>query len=268
MQLTGQTGIRIRKGIHKLIYAVSAFLLSAVIASGTAAAQTKGNGQDAAGEGLAASGWEQEGLPAGKAAADPGADGQIQADLDTDGQIQAESGTAGQAAAEAVAGQEDMPEIYGRGSYVIGRDMPPGEYAVFTEDTSGNRAFSSSTLTLYKNDSDEKKIGTFRFQHHGLITLYNGQHLILSKGYAVLADQAGITPGPTGMYKAGRDMEPGTYRLTPLTSDGAHYALYNDVRYYYDYMDDYQTFFQPVEVTVAEGQYIELMDVSAIEKVI
>ncbi|MEQ2429048.1 hypothetical protein, partial [Enterocloster hominis (ex Hitch et al. 2024)] len=147
------------------------------------------------------------------------------------------------------------------------RDMPPGEYAVFTEDTSGNRAFSSSTLTLYKNDSDEKKIGTFRFQHHGLITLYNGQHLILSKGYAVLADQAGITPGPTGMYKAGRDMEPGTYRLTPLTSDGAHYALYNDVRYYYDYMDDYQTFFQPVEVTVAEGQYIELMDVSAIEKV-
>ena len=103
--MTGKTGIRIRKGIHKLIYAVSAFLLSAVIASGTAAAQTKGNGQDAAGEGLAASGWEQEGLPDGQAAADPGADGQIQADLDTDGQIQAESGTAGQAAAEAVAGQ-------------------------------------------------------------------------------------------------------------------------------------------------------------------
>ena len=160
-----------------------------------------------------------------------------------------------------------QPEVYERGSYVIGRDMPAGEYAVFTEDTSENCAFSSSALTLYKNDLDEKKIGTFRFQHHGLITLYNGQHLILSKGYAVLADKAAITPGTTGMYKAGRDIEPGTYRLTPLTADGAFYALYNDVRYYYDYMDDYQTFFTPVEVTVEEGQYIELIDVSGFEKI-
>lgn len=158
-------------------------------------------------------------------------------------------------------------EIYGRGSYVIGVDMPAGEYAVFTEDTSENHAFSSCTFTLYKNDRDEKKIGTFRFQHHGLITLYNGQHLILSRGYAIPADQADISAGTTGMYKAGRDMEPGTYRLTPLTSDGAHYALYNDVRYYYDYMDDYQTFFEPVTVTLEEGQYIELMDVSSVEKI-
>ena len=52
-----------------------------------------------------------------------------------------------------------------------------------------------------------------------------------------------------------------------LTSDGAHYALYNDVRYYYDYMDDYQTFFEPVTVTLEEGQYIELMDVSSVEKI-
>lgn len=166
-----------------------------------------------------------------------------------------------------ISGQDTGAPTYGRGSYVIGRDMPAGEYAVFTEDTSPNNAFSSCTFTLYKNDLDEKKIGTFSFQHHGLVTLYNGQHLVLTKGYAVPGEQAGISLGTTGMYKAGRDMEPGTYRLTPMTSDGAHYALYNDVRYYYDYMDDYRTFSQPVTVTLEEGQYLELFDVSSVEKI-
>ncbi len=157
-------------------------------------------------------------------------------------------------------------QVYGRGEYVIGEDMPAGEYRITTEDTSENNMYSTATLTLYRKGSDEKKIGTFRFQNQGLITLYNGQRLILSRGYASLADDTPVELKPAGMYKAGRDIEPGTYRLTALTSDGAHYALYNDVRYYYNYMDDYQTFFEPVTVTVQEGQYLELIDVASIEK--
>lgn len=162
---------------------------------------------------------------------------------------------------------EEPAAVYGRGSYVIGQDMPPGEYAIFTEDDSSLNAYSTCTLSLYKNELDERKIGTFSFQHHGLITLYKGQHLILSRGYAVEAEKAGILPGTSGMYKAGRDMEAGVYRLQPLTSDGARYSLYNDVRYYYDYMDESQTFFEPVTITVQDGQYLELTDVAAIEKI-
>ena len=156
---------------------------------------------------------------------------------------------------------------YGPGSYVIGRDIPPGEYAVFTEDTSEQNAYSTCTITLYKDDTDERRIGTFRFQHHGLITLYKGQHLVITKGYAVEADRAGITLGTTGMYKAGRDMEPGTYRITPLTSGGGYYALYNDVRYYYDYIDEYGALFEPVTINIGEGQYLELFDAGAVELV-
>lgn len=157
--------------------------------------------------------------------------------------------------------------VYEAGSYIVGDDLPPGEYAVFTEEEGKDAVYGSCSLTLYKDSTDEYKIGTFRFQHHGLITLYNGQHLILKKGYAVAADQAGIQPGPSGVYKIGRDMEPGTYRLSPLTSEGAYYAIYNDVRYYYDYIDAYGTFFEPVTVTLEEGQYIELTDVAYVEKV-
>ena len=119
---------------------------------------------------------------------------------------------------------------YGPGSYVVGEDILPGEYAVFTEDTSEQNAYSTCTITLYKDDTDERRIGTFQFQHHGLITLYKGQHLVITKGYAVEADRAGITLGTTGMYKAGRDLEPGTYRITPLTCGSGYYALYHDVR--------------------------------------
>lgn len=169
------------------------------------------------------------------------------------------------------AGGTDSPEtvsnvVYGPGSYVVGRDISPGEYAVFTEDTSAQSAYSTCTVTLYKDDSDERRIGTFQFQHHGLITLYKGQHLIITKGYAMSADEAGITLGTTGMYKAGRDMEPGTYRITPLTSGGGYYALYNDVRYYYDYIDEYATLFEPMIVNVKEGQYLELFDAGAVER--
>ena len=82
---------------------------------------------------------------------------------------------------------------YGPGSYVVGEDILPGEYAVFTEDTSEQNAYSTCTITLYKDDTDERRIGIFQFQHHGLITLYKGQHLVITKGYAVEADRAGIS---------------------------------------------------------------------------
>lgn len=169
--------------------------------------------------------------------------------------------------APAFAQDETAAAVYPRGSYIVGEDIPAGEYAVFTEDDTENNTYSTCTLTLYKDRYDEDKIGTFRFQHHGLITLYKGQHLILSRGYAVAADEADIKPGVSGVYKAGRDIEAGTYRLTPLTSDGAGYALYNDVRYYYDYMDGYETFFQPITIELKEGQYLELFDVGKIEKI-
>lgn len=71
------------------------------------------------------------------------------------------------------------PETYGPGSYIVGKDMPPGEYGVFTDQALPEGAYSTCTITLYKDDTDEKRIGSFKFQHHGLITLYRGQHLEL-----------------------------------------------------------------------------------------
>ena len=48
--------------------------------------------------------------------------------------------------------------VYGPGSYVIGEDILPGEYAVFTEDTSEQNAYSTCTITLYKDDTDIRMI--------------------------------------------------------------------------------------------------------------
>ena len=175
-----------------------------------------------------------------------------------------ETGTsiAGEAAAAAFPAQ-----TYAAGSYVIGQDMPAGEYAIFTSDDSTDSTYSYCSLTLYKDESDERRIAELRFQHHGLITLYNGQHLVLSDGWAIAAEEADILPGVSGMYKVGRDMEPGTYQLTALTSEGGSWALYNDVRYYYDYIDGYGRFVDPTVITVEEGQYLELTDVREIEKI-
>lgn len=159
------------------------------------------------------------------------------------------------------------PVKYEKGSYMVGRDIPAGEYAVFASPEGDGNPYRTCSFTLYKSDSDEKLIGTFRFENHGLVSLYNGQHLVLTSGYAVPAGNAGLTLAPYGMYLAGRDMEPGRYRISPLTADGGYYALYRDVRYYYDYQDDYRRFLEPVEITVAEGQYLELGGVSSVERI-
>lgn len=158
------------------------------------------------------------------------------------------------------------PVKYEKGSYVVGRDIPAGEYAVFASLEGDGNPYRTCSFTLYKNDSDEKRIGTFRFEHHGLVTLYDGQHLLLQSGYAVPVGEAGLTLAPYGMYLAGRDMEPGSYLLTPLTADGGYFALYNDVRYYYDYQDGYRRFLEPTVITVSEGQYLELGNIASIVK--
>lgn len=172
-------------------------------------------------------------------------------------------------AQETAAAQETGTEAqtvqYGQGSYVVGRDIPAGEYAVFAGQSDDN-PYKTCSFTLYKSEQDEKRIGTFSFEHHGLVTLYNGQHLVLRRGYAVPAEEAGLSLAPYGMYLAGRDMEPGSYLVSPLTADGGYYALYNDVRYYYDYQDDYRRFLEPVVVTVAEGQYLELGNAASVVK--
>ena len=171
------------------------------------------------------------------------------------------------AAAETADPAAAPAQTYAAGSYVIGQDMPAGEYAIFTSDDSTDSTYSYCSLTLYKDESDERRIAELRFQHHGLITLYNGQHLVLSDGWAIAAEEADILPGVSGMYKVGRDMEPGTYQLMALTSEGGSWALYNDVRYYYDYIDGYGRFVDPTVITVEEGQYLELTDVREIEKI-
>ena len=173
----------------------------------------------------------------------------------------------GTSIAEEAAAAAFPAQTYAADSYVIGQDMPAGEYAIFTSDDSTDSTYSYCSLTLYKDESDERRIAELRFQHHGLITLYNGQHLVLSDGWAIAAEEADILPGVSGMYKVGRDMEPGTYQLTALTSEGGSWALYNDVRYYYDYIDGYGRFVDPTVITVEEGQYLELTDVREIEKI-
>ena len=79
------------------------------------------------------------------------------------------------------------PVRYEKGSYVVGRDIPAGEYAVFASTDGDGNPYRTCSFTLYKNDSDEKRIGTFRFEHHGLVTLYDGQHLVLQSGYAAVS---------------------------------------------------------------------------------
>lgn len=161
--------------------------------------------------------------------------------------------------------EERQAVIYPKGSYIVGKDIPEGEYAVFAD--SEDNLYATASFSLYKDDTDQTTIGKFSVQNHGLVHLYPGQHLVITRGWAVAAQDGDLTLKPAGMYLAGRDIEPGTYRLTPLTSEGGYAAVYRDVRYYYDYQVSYRRFYEPTEIQIEEGQYLELGDVASIELV-
>lgn len=167
--------------------------------------------------------------------------------------------------ASVLAAQEETAAVYSKGSYVAGETIPEGEYVIFSEDP--QNLFSTASFSLFKDDSDAKRIRTFSVQNHALVHLYPGQHLVITRGYAMDVNDVELELEPAGMYLAGRDIEPGTYEIRPLSSEGGYYAVYSDVRYYYDYQRDYRRFFEPVTVTLEEGQYLEVGDAASIVQI-
>lgn len=151
----------------------------------------------------------------------------------------------------------DPEAVYGPGMYLVGKDIPAGEYFVvsntgtldgyfeITEDATGDIGSIITNGTVGLN---------------GYVTVENGQYLKISHAYFALAESVPPIDWEgqyyDGMYKVGKDIAPGTYKVSCITS--GYYEVARDSRHLLESIVANDNFQGSVYVTLSEGQYITL----------
>ena len=166
--------------------------------------------------------------------------------------------------------------VYNWGDYVVGEDLPAGEYKLYAYTSSE----SEGSIVVFPDSSSTSAADQLiitSFDDCFYITVTDGQYVSVLNAVIVPVEEAGSTAltetVSEGMYKVGYDIEPGEYRVS-FTSDSNvtySYAISlssSDVTSNSDgsaWVDDVwysDTDGEDSTITVSEGQYLELYGVT------
>lgn len=160
-----------------------------------------------------------------------------------------------EAAPDAIStGEENMPYVkYPQGHYLVGTDIPAGEYVLFMDSSAAWAYYSVS------EDSNENYIITNDiFFSNRIITVDNNQYFLLRGCHAVplqLVDE--LNTSTEGVFKVGVHLPAGRYRVAPTNNDNiGTYRIYSDS--HCKNVDSIEFFETEVYVTVQKGQYLYL----------
>lgn len=145
------------------------------------------------------------------------------------------------------------------GMYKVGPDIPSGEYLLM----------SATALPAYfqvskdSTGSLESIITNDNFEGSRYVTLADGQYFEVRDAKFAAIDKApkqapanGVY-GP-GMYKVGRDIEPGEYKLKPTAGATAYFEVAKDSRGALDSIVSNDNFNTEKYITIKAGQYIKI----------
>lgn len=120
--------------------------------------------------------------------------------------------------------------VYADGDYAVGTDIPTGEYIILSDGV----GYGDFCTGVYASPSmsDASEIWFEWQQWSAYVVLEEGQYLHFSHATLYDPEIVDITldpfTGSGGMFKCGRDIEPGTYRLIPTDDQyGAEYTVYS-----------------------------------------
>ena len=134
----------------------------------------------------------------------------------------------------------------------VGADISAGEYVLFSYGSEGYFCVSA--------DSNKENI-LFNdiFQYCAFVTVYDGEYLELQDCSATpIEDVDDLDLTKTGgMYKIGKYISAGEYKLKATSGDG-YYCIYSNSRQ--DYIVANNIFDGETYVTVSDGQYLKLQD--------
>jgi hypothetical protein len=160
-------------------------------------------------------------------------------------------------------------KVYKAGDYTAGKNIPAGDYIIIADTNDSIMDDEPDYLpTFYAgvyNDPQEKdKVYAGWFQHSAYVRVEDGQdlHFSWASAYPVSSYSGKNDPFERpGVFLVGRDVEPGTYKLEPLTDQGYEsYAVYEDMT---AMMSDEEleqdfSFDKNEKITLKKGQYVKL----------
>lgn len=167
---------------------------------------------------------------------------------------------------------EKMQEngVFSSGTYLVGEEIPAGEYAVISESGEADHLFYAG---VYADQEKEQEISGEWHEYSAIVQLEEGTYFSFSWANCYDMTKNTIPNDPTkhpGMFCVGRDIEPGTYTICPYEKENHDlyptYAVYTSLGSVapviaesgslYDPSDS--TLLDAVTLTLEEGQYLKL----------
>lgn len=120
-------------------------------------------------------------------------------------------------------------ETYESGTYIVGSDLPAGEYVLVAK-----RGPKSGYWCVYTDLGRREPVGNSLFESFEYVSVSKGEVLevsgatLSSSGRSVMGTGERLTRG--GRVKVGKDIPSGVYLLTQTGGDFGYYAIYESSR--------------------------------------
>lgn len=154
--------------------------------------------------------------------------------------------------------------VYPMGEYVVGEDIPAGEYLLRSDDL-GNIVPDGSDEAYASLSDDAGEIFGSWFEYSRYAKLEEGQYLDLAWCSAYDISMHAMENNPfehSGMFKVGVDVKAGTYKVKTIDDSDMHFYYVHDSLEDFDDDAMYEFFRENYTeekiVTLEDGQYLEL----------
>ena len=154
--------------------------------------------------------------------------------------------------------QHGSVQSYDSGSYLIGRDIPAGDYVLVENEN----AVFASVIVREGVTADSRLMVHHLINRQAVVRLNEGKWLTLTEARAWPLNQApaaASAPGNEGGYLVGATLPAGRYAVSvidkaPLSS----YSVYDGVLGADERLLRFEVIRETTEITLNEGEYIEL----------
>ena len=141
---------------------------------------------------------------------------------------------------------------YEEGQYLVGTDIPAGEYIVFANLT------DTGYFCVSSDPNENDIIYNNNFDYNSIITVNDGEYLNLTRCFAIpFNDVKELDLSSTGMFKVGTHVQSGEYKLISNENEEGYYCLYSSSRQ--DDIISNGNFSGNKYVSISDEQYLELV---------
>ena len=145
---------------------------------------------------------------------------------------------------------------YESGMYLVGQDMPAGEYVLFSDGIAGYMEVCTDSSGNF-----DSILCNENFDYNTIVTVSDGQYFSFQRSHAVPIEEAEVDTSGEGMFKIGLHLPAGEYRvaLDDNNSVGMGYIeVSTDSSHLFDSIRTNDNIEGASYITVNEGEYLTL----------